>query len=63
MTVRLYHQTKTGATWTYVKAATTSSTGRATVSVTSPKAGNYRLVIAETSTVWAARSTTVKGRV
>ena len=62
-TVGLFHQAKTGATWTYVKSVKTSSTGKATVSVTSPKAGNYRLVIAETPTVWAAYSTTVKGRV
>jgi hypothetical protein len=26
------------------------------------KAGNYRLVVAETSSVWAAYSTTVAGR-
>ena len=63
VTVGLFHQTKTGAAWTYVKSATTSSTGKATVSLTSPKSGNYRLVIAETPTVWAAYSTTIKGRV
>ena len=63
VTVGLFHQTKTGAAWTYVKSVKTSSTGKATVSVTSPKSGNYRLVIAETPTVWAAYSTTIKGRV
>ena len=63
VTVGLFHQTKTGAAWTYVKSAKTSSTGKATVSLGSPKTGNYRLVIAETPTVWAAYSTTVKGRV
>ena len=63
VTVGLFHQTKTGAAWTYVKSAKTSSTGKATVSVGSPKTGNYRLVVAETPTVWAAYSTTIKGRV
>ena len=62
VTVGLFHQTSSTAAWTYVKSATTSSTGKATLSVTSPKVGNYRLVIAETPTVWAAYSTTIKGR-
>ena len=63
VTVGLFHQTSSSAAWTYVKSGTTSSTGKATLSLTSPKAGNYRLVIAETPTVWAAYSSTVKGRI
>ncbi len=63
VTVGLFHQTSSSAAWTYVKSVTTSSTGKATVSLSSPKSGNYRLVVAETPTVWAAYSTTVKGRV
>ena len=62
VTVGLFHQTSSTAAWTFVKAVTTSSTGKATVSLSSPKSGNYRLVIAETPTVWAAYSTTVTGR-
>jgi hypothetical protein len=63
VTVGLFHQTSASAAWTYVKSATTSSTGKATISVGYPKSGNYRLVIAETPTVWAAYSSTIKGRV
>jgi hypothetical protein len=63
VTVGLFHQTRTGAAWTYVKSVTTTSTGKATVSLGTAKAGNYRLVIGETPTVWAAYSTTVKGRI
>jgi hypothetical protein len=63
VTVGLFHQTSSTAGWTYVKSATTSSTGKATISVSYPKSGNYRLVIAETPTVWAAYSSTIKGRI
>jgi hypothetical protein len=63
VTVGLFHQTSSSAAWTYVKSAKTSSTGKAALSGASPKAGNYRLVIAETPTVWAAYSTTIKGRI
>ena len=41
----------------------TSDTGKVSFTVNSPKAGNYRLVIAETPTVWASYSSTVKGRI
>ncbi len=60
--VGVFHQAPGASRWTYVKAVTTSRTGKAAVSVASPKAGNYRLVVAETPTVWAAYSRTVKGR-
>lgn len=60
--VGLFHQAPGSTTWTYVKSVTTSSTGKATVSLAAPKAGSYRLKVAETPTVWAAYSTTVQGR-
>jgi hypothetical protein len=62
VTVGLFHQSSSGGAWSYVKSATTSRTGKVTISVSSPKSGNYRLVVAETPTVWAAYSTTVRGR-
>lgn len=49
------------STWTWVKAGTTSSSGRATLSVV-PKYGQYRLVIKETDRVWASYSTAVRGK-
>ena len=61
--VGLFHQPTSSSAWSFVKSVQTSSTGRATVSVSSPKAGNYRLVVGETPTVWAAYSRTIKGRV
>ena len=60
--VGLFHQAPGSTTWTYVTSVTTSSTGKATVSLAAPKAGSYRLKIAETPTVWAAYSKTVQGR-
>jgi hypothetical protein len=48
------------STWQWLKAVKTSSAGKATVSV-SPKAGEYRLGIAETSTVWAVYSSSTPG--
>jgi hypothetical protein len=63
VTLGLFHQTSSTAAWTYVKSATTSSTGKATISLSYPKSGNYRLKVAETATVWAAYSSTTKGRI
>ncbi|MGY2128113.1 hypothetical protein [Blastococcus sp. SYSU DS0617] len=60
--VGLFHQAPGSTAWKFVKAVTTSSTGKATVTLPSPKAGNYRLKVAETPTVWAAYSRTVTGR-
>ena len=60
--VGLFHQAPGSTTWTYVKSVTTTSTGKATVSLAAPKAGSYRLKVAETPTVWAAYSKTVQGR-
>lgn len=60
--VGLFHQAPGSKTWTYVRSVTTSRTGTATVSLAAPKAGSYRLKVAETPTVWAAYSKTVQGR-
>lgn len=61
--VGVFHQPTSRSAWTFVKSVRTSSTGRATVSITRPETGNYRLVVGETPTVWAAYSRVVKGRV
>jgi hypothetical protein len=62
-TIAVFHQAKTGAPWTYVTSVKAARDGKATVSVSAPKSGNYRLAIAETRTVAAAYSRTIKGRV
>jgi hypothetical protein len=62
VSVGLFHQATGSSTWKYVKAVTTTSTGKATVTLASPKAGSYRLSVGETSTVWASYSTPVRGR-
>lgn len=49
------------STWTYVKYATTDSSGRVRLSV-APKYGSYRLVIKETTKAWSAYSTAVRGK-
>jgi hypothetical protein len=46
--IGLFHQASSTSAW---------------ISLTSPKSGNYRLKVAETPTVWAAYSSTIKGRV
>ena len=61
--VGLFHQASSTAAWTYVKSARTSGTGKVTIGPTSPKAGNYRLVVGETQIVWAAYSRSIAGRV
>lgn len=61
--VGLFHQAPGSTTWKYVKSATTTSTGKATVSLSAPKSGNYRLKVAETPTVWASYTSAVRGRV
>jgi hypothetical protein len=58
--VSVVHLPPGSSTWTWVKAAATSSTGRVTLSVV-PKAGQYRLMVKETGTVWASYSSTVRG--
>ena len=60
--VGVFHQPTSASAWTFQKSVYTSSTGTATVTVTAPRTGNYRLVIGETPTVWAAYSTTILGR-
>ena len=59
--VSVMHRASGSDTWTWVKAAATSSTGRVTLSVV-PTSGSYRLVVKETGTVWAGYSATVSGR-
>jgi hypothetical protein len=61
--VSLQYKATGSTTWKYVKAVRTTSTGRATVSIGSPKAGSYRLAVAETPSVWAAYSTPVRGKI
>jgi hypothetical protein len=61
--VALQYKPRGSTTWTYVKAATTSSAAKVTISVASPKWGSYRLKVGETNTVWAAYSSTIKGRI
>jgi hypothetical protein len=61
--VGLFHQVTSRSAWQFVKSVRTSSTGRATLSLSRPESGNYRLVIGETKTVWAAYSRTIAGRV
>jgi hypothetical protein len=63
VTVGLFHKAPGSTTWKYVKAAKTSSTGKVTVSLATPKTGSYRLAVAETPTVWAAYSSAVRGRI
>lgn len=60
--VGLFHKAPGSKTWKYVKSVTTTNAGHARVAVSSPKAGTYRLKIAETPTVWAAYSKPVQGR-
>lgn len=60
--VALQYKPPGSTTWTYVKAATTSSSAKVTISVTSPKWGSYRLKVGETDTVWSAYSSAVAGR-
>jgi hypothetical protein len=59
--VSLMYLAPRSSTWTWVKAATTNSTGKVTLSVV-PKYGQYRLMVKETSSVWASYSATVRGK-
>jgi hypothetical protein len=61
--VGLFHRASGSSGWRYVTSVRTSSAGTARVSLRSLKAGSYRLVIAETPTVWAAYSRTVRGKI
>ena len=61
--VGLFYRASGSTTWTYVKSVTTTSTGKATVTMSTPKAGYYRLMVAETPTVWKSYTTPVKGRI
>jgi hypothetical protein len=58
--VSVMHRASGATTWTWVKAATTGSTGRVALSIV-PKDGSYRLMVKETDTVWAGYSSTVAG--
>lgn len=59
--VSLMRKAPGAATWTWVKSATATSTGRVSLSV-APKAGMYRLQVRETASVWAVSSSPVRGR-
>lgn len=59
--VSLMYLAPGSSTWTWVKAATTSGSGRVTLSV-APKYGQYRLMVKETATVWAGYSSVVRGK-
>jgi hypothetical protein len=59
--VSVMHRAPGSATWSWVKAATTNSAGKATVSVVA-RSGAYRLMIKETPTVWASYSAAVRGK-
>lgn len=58
--VSVMHRAPGSDTWTWVKAAPTSSAGRVTLSVV-PKDGAYRLMVKETGTSWAGYSSAVAG--
>lgn len=47
--------------WTWVKSATATSTGKVSLTVV-PKAGQYRLQVGETPSVWAVASSPVRGK-
>ena len=59
-TVSLWFRAPGATTWRWVKNATTSSTGRVSVSVTRPAYGDYRLGIKETATVWSVYTAPVR---
>lgn len=59
--VSLMHRAPGSGTWTWVKAGTTNSAGKVTLSVV-PKYGAYRLMVKETPTVWASYSGAVRGK-
>jgi hypothetical protein len=63
VSVGLFHKATGSTTWKYVKAVRTSTTGRAKVSLGALKPGSYRLSVAETPTVWAAYSSSVRGKI
>jgi len=59
--VSLVYRAPGSSSWTWVKAATTNSTGKVTLSVV-PKYGSYRLAIKETATVGESCSSAVRGK-
>jgi hypothetical protein len=63
VSVGLFHKATGSTTWKYVTSVKTSRTGKATLSLTTPKSGSYRLKAAETPTVWASYSSAVRGRI
>jgi hypothetical protein len=63
VTVGLFHRATTASPWKYVKSVTTTSTGKATVTLSGYKPGAYRLKVAETPTVWASYSAGIPGRI
>lgn len=61
--VSLFHRAPGSTTWKYVKSVTASRTGKATVTMTNPKAGSYRLGMGETGTAWAGWTTPIAGKI
>jgi hypothetical protein len=61
--VGLFYLPTGSTTWKYVKSVTATSTGKATVTLGAPKSGSYRLMVAETATVWKSYTSAVKGKI
>lgn len=59
--VALFHRATTTSGWKYVKSVTTSSTGRASGTIASPKRGSYFFKVGETPTVWASGANSFPG--
>ena len=59
--VSLMRKAPGSATWTWVKSATATSTGRVSLSVV-PNTGHYRLQIGETASVWPVASAQFLGK-
>lgn len=59
--VSLMRKAPGSSTWTWVKSATATRSGKVSLSVV-PKAGQYRLQVGETASVWAVASRPVRGK-
>lgn len=59
--VSLMRKAPGSASWTWVKSATATSTGKVSLTVV-PRTGQYRLQVGETPSVWAISSSPVRGK-